>query len=147
MPIGEIETHPYLQFGEAIPNASRLILGSFPVYYCTEPETPRKAEEKSKGVVTFFYGSRSSKLWKLYQAHVDPALLLPISQEAAIASLSDRGIAMSDTIISAERNDYSASDIDLRNETWNTDGLRRLLNLGVIKVLCTLKGRSKTLGE
>jgi hypothetical protein len=147
MPKGEIEIHPYLQFGEAIPNATRLILGSFPVYYCTEPETPRKVEEKSKGVVPFFYGSRSSKLWKLYQAHVDPTLLLPIVREVAIASLSARGIAMSDTILSAERKEYSASDNDLRNQVWNTDGLRHLLNLGVIKVLCTSKGVLQSLGR
>ncbi len=94
-----------------------------------------------------FYGSRHSKLWKLYHAHVDPTLLLPINRDAAIASLSERGIAMSDTILSAERKERSASDNDLRNQVWNTNGLRRLLNLGVIKVLCTSKGVLQSLGR
>jgi hypothetical protein len=34
MPIGEIEIHPYLEMGQ-IPNSRKLILGSFPVYECT----------------------------------------------------------------------------------------------------------------
>jgi hypothetical protein len=118
------------------------------VYYCTAPETPKKANKRTeKGIAQFFYGSHRSKFWKLYQAHVDDTLILPINQECAIASLSERGIAMSDTIVSAERKEHSASDNDLHNQVWNTEGLRRLLNLGVIKVLCTSKGVLQSLGR
>lgn len=148
MPTGEVETHPYLQFGEAIPSAQRLILGSFPVYYCTDADTPEKAQKRAgKGIAQFFYGSHRSKFWKLYQTYVDPAIALPISREAAVASLSEREITISDTIVSAERKEHSASDKDLSNHEWNTAGLTRLFNNGIVKVLCTSKGVLRDLGK
>jgi hypothetical protein len=55
MPIGEIETHPYLEKGK-INGESKLILGSFPVYECTDEDNAflnvkllMVLEEKIKG--------------------------------------------------------------------------------------------------
>ena len=45
MPIGEIETHPYLQQGH-INGATKLILGSFPVYECTDQDSQLKRQNR-----------------------------------------------------------------------------------------------------
>jgi hypothetical protein len=141
MPIGEIETHPYLHIGETVRGATRLILGSFPVYYCTNEDTPFKELYRADNDTSrFFYGSHRSKFWRLYQSYVDPAITLPIDVHDVLASLSANRIAVSDTIISAERVEYSASDRDLTIHEWNTNGLAAVFARGVGKVLCTSKG-------
>jgi hypothetical protein len=68
MPIGEVETHPYLLQG-AISNVNKLILGSFPVYECTDPDNDRKVyKRQEEGTVRFFYGSIDSDFWRLYKS-------------------------------------------------------------------------------
>jgi hypothetical protein len=63
MPINEIEYHPYLQIGEAIP-ASRMIVGTFPVYSLTNLRTPRKNYlQHQRGDISFFYGSQANCFW------------------------------------------------------------------------------------
>jgi hypothetical protein len=67
MPIGEIETHPYLHQGQ-INRATKLILGSFPVYECTNQDNLIKQENRhDEGTVRFFYGSIDSKFWQFYR--------------------------------------------------------------------------------
>jgi hypothetical protein len=63
MPIGERETHPYLHQGQII-GATKLILGSFPVYECTDNDNDLKQQNRqNEETVRFFYGSnRNCKL-------------------------------------------------------------------------------------
>ena len=57
MPIGEIEVHPYLQQGQ-VNGATKLILGSFPVYECTDDDNALKQQNRNnEGTIRFF-------LWK-----------------------------------------------------------------------------------
>jgi hypothetical protein len=144
MPIGEIEEHPYLELGHT-PHATRLILGSFPVYECTNPETEVKAVRRNDGTVRFFYGSNRNRLWLLYSAYVDAGVLPPWNGTAIIESLSQRNIAISDTIRSCERFEFSSDDPALSNQVWNVDQIRTLINTGVSKILCTSKGVLDTL--
>ena len=65
MPIGEIETHPYLLQGQ-INGATKLILGSFPVYECTDQDNYLKQQNRlNEGTVRFFYGSNRNSLFCL----------------------------------------------------------------------------------
>ncbi len=45
MPIGETETHPYLEQGQ-INGSTKLILRSFPVYECTNPDNQIKQQNR-----------------------------------------------------------------------------------------------------
>jgi hypothetical protein len=65
------EIHPYLNEGN-IKGSTKLILGSFPVYACTEPDNAEKlAIRNTEGTVRFFYGSCKSRFWGLYHQFVD----------------------------------------------------------------------------
>lgn len=154
MPIGELETHPYLKEGQ-INGATKLILGSFPVYECTDDDNDLKRENRlNEGTVRFFYGSNRNSLWAKYRQYVDNTVIQPWNDKLILNSLKDRNIAISDTIISCERyiyktnkrtgardlDPYSSSDNALVNKTWNKEDIRTLINDGVIKILCTSKG-------
>lgn len=137
MPIGEDETHPYLVLG-AVRQATRLILGSFPVYECTHPENHKKRllrEQRSS--IPFFYGSGSSAFWELYAKHVDPNILPPYDPTVLQGNLVQHWTAMSDCIRSCQRIDYGAQDSELRGRSWNSAGIHQLINGGVRKILCT----------
>lgn len=147
MPIGELETHPYLEIGN-IANSTKLILGSFPVYECTNPDNGLKQyNRQQEGTVRFFYGSIDSSFWQKYSDYVDNDIHLPPNQELIIQSLAARHIAISDTFISSERHDYSSEDTKLVNRTPNQQGIRNLIQRGVMKILCTSKGVLKTLDK
>ncbi|WP_299989283.1 hypothetical protein [uncultured Pontibacter sp.] len=140
MPIGEVETHPYLLDG-AIHGATKMILGSFPVYECTNPDNQIKlGNREAEGTVRFFYGSVDSRLWGKYIAYVDNNLDLPPNPQLILESLSHFGVAISDTITQSERRDFSSSDSDLRGRQWNRRMILDLITSGVTKVLCTSKG-------
>lgn len=54
MPLREIEKHPYLQQGQIL-GATKLILGSFPVYECTDEDCQFKQQKRlNEGTVPFF---------------------------------------------------------------------------------------------
>lgn len=54
MHIGEIETHPYLQQGQ-INGATKMILGSFSVYECTDQDNQLKQQNRqNEGTIRFF---------------------------------------------------------------------------------------------
>jgi hypothetical protein len=147
MPIGELEFHPYLAIG-AIPNASKLILGSFPVYECTDPDNEIKAQLRAdEGTIRFFYGSARSSFWSLYSEHVDNQVVLPPDPIAILQSLAARRIAITDTIISSERLEYESSDTSLRSQELNVHGIRDLIEHGVTRILCTSKGVLKCLRD
>lgn len=140
MPIGEIETHPYLEEGY-IQGATKLILGSFPVYECTDGDSPLKqAKRLENGSCRFFYGSGASRFWQLYRDYVDSSISLPRIRHEVMQSLSQRGIAISDTITKCERIEFSPNDGDLRNKEYNVDSVRSLILGGTRKIICTSKG-------
>ncbi len=140
MPIGEIETHPYLKKGH-IESATKLILGSFPVYECTDPDNHIKQQNRQgEGTIRFFYGSVDSSLWMRYSTHVDPEIHLPPNEENIISSLTANRIAIADTITCCQRHDFSSEDTKLVQKTWNRQGILRIVEDGVSKILCTSKG-------
>ena len=140
MPIGEIENHPYLHQGE-MNGAKRLILGSFPVYECTDLDNDVKAQTRlTEGTVRFFYGSVDSSLWRLYKDNIDNTILLPPQPNEILQSLNLNDIAISDTIVSCERHGISSEDTKLIRRVYNTLGVRALIHNGVRKILCTSKG-------
>lgn len=140
MPIGEIETHPYLQQGQ-INVATKLILGSFPVYECTDQDNPLKQQNRqNEGTIRFFYGSIDSELWGLYRDYIDNTILLPPNPDFILSSLTQNQIAVSDTIVSCERHYYSSEDSKLIRRTYNRNGIQTLIQNGVRKVICTSKG-------
>ena len=153
MPIGEIEIHPYLHQGN-IRGATKLILGSFPVYECTDQDNAIKQQNRlNEGTVRFFYGSNRNSLWSKYSLYVDNAIIQPWNADLILNSLRDNQIAVSDTIKSCERYIYktdkksglrilypfSSEDSALKNKTWNREGIQNLISGGVIKILCTSK--------
>jgi hypothetical protein len=153
MPIGELETHPYLQQG-LINGATKLILGSFPVYECTDRDNDMKQLNRlNEGTVRFFYGSNRNSLWAKYSHYIDNTISQPWNSGLIIESLTERGIAISDTIKSCERYlykknkktgerilyPYSSEDSALHTIEWNTNILKQLITKGVTKVICTSK--------
>lgn len=140
MPIGELETHPYLHDG-VIMNATRMILGSFPVYECTDPDNEVKQNNRHvEGTVRFFYGSVDSHFWRLYSNYIDHSITLPLKLDAILQSLKGRQIAIADTIQCCQRHNFSSEDSKLVNKTWNREGIIGLIQNGVTKILCTSKG-------
>jgi hypothetical protein len=133
------ETHPFLEFGK-VPNATKLILGSFPVYSITLPDSEDKQRiRKSDGTVQFFYGSCHSSFWGLYHLYIDNGLQIPIKPELAVESLENNNISISDLISECKRNGKSASDKDLTKCVYNIEMLNEYLESGVTKILCTSK--------
>lgn len=140
MPKGELEIHPYLELGKT-EGAKRLILGSFPVYECTDPDNDLKQKNRAlEKTFRFFYGSNRNSFWKRYAIGVDNSLQASINADNILESLKRNGIAVSDTIKSCERVNYSSSDNDLKNKTWNREVIKNLIDNGVEKILCTSKG-------
>lgn len=139
MPLGEVEHHPYLQLG-ITPGANKLILGSFPVYECTNPENDLKHEMRGDTGMRFFYGSGASNFWSKYSQYIDNNLTQPWNPDYLVASLRENRISISDLIQSCQRVGNSSLDNDLKHVTWNSAGIRNLLNTGVLKILCTSKG-------
>lgn len=134
------ETHPFLQLGKVL-NANKLILGSFPVFSITLPESEEKLRiRKSEGTVQFFYGSCYSSFWGLYHLNIDNQLRIPITAEDAIKSLSQNKIAITDMIYKCIRNGRSALDTDLTKREYNVELITEYINNGITKVLCTSKG-------
>ena len=134
------ETHPFLELGK-VPNATKLILGSFPVYSITLPDSEEKNRiRKSDGSVQFFYGSCKSSFWGLYHLYIDNGLEIPITSKEALSSLVKNQIAISDIIMECERNGKSALDKDLTKRVYNVKMIKEFLNYGITKILCTSKG-------
>ncbi|MGC6433544.1 MAG: hypothetical protein ACON4M_05060 [Crocinitomicaceae bacterium] len=145
MPIGEIETHPYLEQGQ-INGSTKLFLGSFPVYECTNPDNQIKQQNRqNEGTVRFFYGSVDSGLWGLYRDNIDTQIVLPINPDIIIQSLAQNKIAVSDTIYSCQRHEFSSSDNELIRKNYNRKGIQKLIKNGVRKIICTSKGVMKDL--
>jgi len=140
MPRGVKEEHPYLEKGQ-IAGATRLILGSFPVYDCTDPDNALKRSNRAgRGTFRFFYGSAYSAFWSLYGKFIDENIRPPYNSEILCTSMVNRQIAISDLIRTCERVGFSSADSKLRSKCWNEEGIRQLINLGITRILCTSKG-------
>ncbi len=138
MPINEIEIHPYLKQGQ-LTNSKSLILGSFPVYECTDPDTlPKQKIRKSNNAFRYFYGSSKSSFWSLYSKYIDSTV--NFNPNSISKSLLQNNISISDTIISCYRKMQSSSDKDLIEKIWNKTEIQNLLQSGTTKILCTSKG-------
>jgi hypothetical protein len=138
--MNSLENHPYLKEGN-IKGATRLILGSFPVFPCTDPDNSEKLNiRKTDGTVRFFYGSCKSRFWGLYHKHIDNDVIVPINRTTALKSLRKNKIAISDIIVSCRRKGVSALDTDLYNKEYNVEMIQQMIQNGVSKVLCTSKG-------
>jgi len=134
------EVHPFLNEGN-IKGATKLILGSFPVYACTNPDKNEKQKiRNTEGTVQFFYGSCKSRFWGLYQSYVDPLVTVPVKDKIALESLLKNRIAISDTIKSCKRSGKSALDSDLHDKEYNIEMIQQIIQNGVSKILCTSKG-------
>jgi len=134
-----IENHPYLNQGK-ISGAKGLILGSFPVWQCTNPDSREKTEEREKtGSHRFFYGSSRNTFWKLYSKHLSP-LNNNYTKQNILDSLNKEKISISDLIVSASRNPAkSSSDNSLKQKVFNIEGIHSLIKNGVCRILCTSK--------
>jgi hypothetical protein len=94
MPLEKFKTHPYLLQGKNN-GANKMILGSFPVYECTDPDNPIKQQNRnSECTIRFFYGIIDSSLWGLYRDKIDNEVLLPPRPEFILRSLAQRQIAI-----------------------------------------------------
>lgn len=134
------EYHPYLKEG-IVKGATRLVLGSFPVFACTDPDSSEKRQiRNTDGTVRFFYGSSKNKFWGLYHEYIDSDVIVPVSKTAALKSLRKKKIAISDIIVSCRRRNKSALDSDLNDKEYNVEMIQIMIQNGVTKVLCTSKG-------
>jgi G:T/U-mismatch repair DNA glycosylase len=134
------EYHPYLKEG-IVKGATRLVLGSFPVFACTDPDSSEKRQiRNTDGTVRFFYGSSKNKFWGLYHEHIDPDIIVPVRKSSALKSLRTKKIAFTDAIVSCRRKGKSSSDSDLYDKEFNVEMIQILIQNGVTKVLCTSKG-------
>lgn len=143
MPINEIESHPFLELGEAIPT-SRMIVGTFPIYSLTKPETEHKIQLQQRGDLSFFYGSKRNKLWSWYKEYVDKAVEIE-SPQSILSSLQNKGIAISDVIMECSRINESFEDSKLKNVQWNLN-LCAIIESRIDKIICTSKSTLGAMG-
>lgn len=144
MPINETEIHPFLQIGEAIP-ASRMIVGTFPIYSLTNPRTQRKSSlQQDRNDISFFYGSRSNYFWSWYQQYIDADVNIQ-NPESIITSLTNKGIAISDVIQECLRIKESFEDNKLQQKQWNMQ-LSKVIESSIDKIICTSKSDSGAMG-
>jgi hypothetical protein len=117
-----------------------MVLGSFPVYACTDPDTEAKQNLRGDAAIRFFYGSAYSSFWTRYRQYVDPGLSTQFNETELRDSITRKKIAFSDTIRSCVRKGESSLDSNLSEKKWNIQGVQSLLQSGISKVLCTSKG-------
>lgn len=133
----DIEHHPFPEEGK-IQGATKLILGSFPVYACTHAEPNQEFDDE--GNLMFFYGSQYNDFWNYFSNHIDREVSRLGGKRKIVASLERHKIAISDIILSCKRKEKSASDSDLLSREYNYKILGEFLDSGVTKILCTSKG-------
>ncbi len=144
MPLKEVELHPFLKIGESI-TASRMIVGTFPVYSITRPRNSLKAQvSRDNGNLQFFYGSSANQFWSWYQRFIDNTVNRKCNK-SILASLKNHGIAISDVIVKCERKESSFRDSDLRAKDWNMR-LANVIENQIDKILCTSKSQCGAMG-
>lgn len=144
MPINEFESHPYLELGEAI-RASRMIIGTFPIYSLTMPRTPHKiALQNQRGDTSFFYGSNANLFWSWYKEYIDATVNISDPQ-SIMSSLRNKKVAISDVIKGCTRIEESFKDNGLRQKVWNS-ALAGIIYHRIEKIVCTSKSDSGAMG-
>jgi len=133
----DFEHHPFLEEGK-IEGATKLILGSFPVYACTHANPNQEYDGDCN--LMFFYGSRHNDFWNYYSDHLDCEVSRLGGKRKIVESLERHKIAITDIILSCNRKGESASDQDLLSRKYNCEMLGEFLDSGVTKILCTSKG-------
>jgi hypothetical protein len=159
MPINELEKHPYLNYLQQgsypeINNYKGLIIGSFPVYSCTDTinEDLDVVEQRfvpEDVTMRFFYGSRRSGFWDYCAAafrEPNPTVALPndepkishiIARERAIELLKSNCLLITDVIKQTNRREYGDEDSNLwiTNNASNFISRNIALNSGIINIL------------
>ena len=143
MPTNETEYHPYIAVGETI-RASRMIIGTFPIYSLTIPETQHKNQLQQRGDISFFYGSKKNKFWRWYKEYIDQDVQIE-NPQLILKSLQNNCIAISDVIKECSRIDESFEDSKLRNIKWNLN-LASVIEERIDKIICTSKSASGAMG-
>lgn len=139
----EEEFHPFIIQGQAI-LGNKMIIGTFPIYTLTSPETAHKAAVRiANGDVNIFYGSHRSQFRSWYQTYVDPAVDI-FDPNSLWTSWANNGIAISDVIVSAFRNG-GANDNGLTVTGWNL-GLANIIADRINKIICTSKSQNGSMG-
>ncbi|MGM0944510.1 MAG: hypothetical protein ACQEW9_04945 [Bacteroidota bacterium] len=139
----EEEVHPFIHLGEAIPG-NKMVVGTFPVYTLTSPETAHKLAVRHANDVHIFYGSHRSQFRSWYQTYVDPEVDI-FDPDSLWNSWANNGIAISDVIISAFRNG-GANDNGLAVTEWNL-GLANIIEDRIDKIICTSKSQTGAMGR
>ncbi|MBK9413055.1 MAG: hypothetical protein IPN61_06440 [Bacteroidetes bacterium] len=129
MPLGEHETHPYLNYWRnltSIDTFDSLLLGSYPIY-CISHSVPieqtgvmKRQNWNLDALRQWFYGSRANKTENLIQS------IFPEGQGSLETILTQNNFLVSDVVNSCQRLNYSALDKDL---------IKIELNLGVLDLL------------
>ena len=120
MPIGEIETHPFLntqgggQDEASLRRYRFVIVGTFPIYPLTL-STPidgvgalLKANWNQHARFQFFYGSSENHFWDLFSSAFNQPH--PQTSLDAITLLDTYGFILTDVVATTQRHGYSPSD-------------------------------------
>lgn len=135
-----MEHHPRIDISNPLIKESKIILGSFPTWSLTKPDTNQKRIDRSKnGDIKYFYGSSKNRFWTWYQKFVD-ASVLKEDLDSIQKSLSENSIGITDAIISCVRKDKSALDKHLTRRTYNHQFFKLPNTNETLKFLCTSKG-------
>lgn len=134
MPINELERHPFIDYldNEIEPKKkySGLIIGSFPVYSCTDTldENLQIIEQRfipDDVTMKFFYCSKKSNFWNYCSSafgEQNPTTPLPnddqenihhLARQRAIDFLNRNNLLMTDVISQTNRNEFGDEDSNL----------------------------------
>ena len=132
MPLNELESHPYLDYlNDNLVKGKEykgLIIGSFPIYGCTNSLNPFDLEniieerfDRDKVKMRFFYGSKKSKFWKYCAESLgcqDPTENENANEivENIINFLNDNDLIITDIIKRTNRKNEGSEDVNLLKE-------------------------------
>ena len=117
-------SHQYLKKYPITANSEKLIVGTI---------HPHNHEDFG---VDFFYGNMGS-IWKILSEAFPEELANPKDLNEILAFLTNRKIAMSDTILECEREKPTASDEDLTNIKLNGQLIDDIKNSKISEILFT----------
>lgn len=159
MPINELERHPFLNYLDEDNQIIRhdytgLIIGSFPVYSCTDTldnllQIEEQRFDPENVTMRFFYCSNRSKFWKyISEAHEEPNPVLPLpednvanrhalARQRTVTFLQENRLLITDVLKQTNRNEYGDEDSNL----WITNNVDNFilnnlaLNESIIQLL------------
>lgn len=135
-----MEHHPRINISKFPLKEPRIILGSFPTWSLSFPDSPQKENERIKNKeMFFFYGSYKNRFWNWYHKFVDHNVSkknIDLIQE----SMRENCIGITDMIVQCVRHKKSALDKDLRFREYNFEFIHLPKKNETLKILCTSKG-------